>query len=100
LGDVERTSLAWCMAPQVGSLEGSGQGYQHNFSKRALWLALAVGPDVAFRFTRSLSWVLSGQAVIPLLEQSFDVASNGEQSSAYRTPAVAGMISLGLRGHL
>jgi len=100
LGDDERASLAWCAAPQLGSLTGSGQGYQNNFSRHALWFALAIGPEVAFRFTSSLSWLLSGQAVVPLLEQGFNVESDGVQNSAYRTPSVAGMISLGLRGHL
>ena len=100
LGDVDRASLAWCAAPQLGSLAGSGRGYQSNFSKRAWWFALAIGPEADFRFTRSLSWVLSGQAVIPLLEQAFDVESEGVRSSAFQTASVAGLVSLGLRGHL
>jgi len=100
LGDVEHTSLVWCAAPQIGSLAGSGHGYQHDFTKRALWLALSIGPDVAFRFTNGMSWVLSGQAVVPLLDQGFTVESGGEQRTAYQTPAVAGMVSLGLRVHL
>jgi hypothetical protein len=100
LGDTARASLSWCAAPQLGSLAGSGTGYQNNFSERALWLALAIGPEAAFRITRSFSWVLAGQGVIPLLNQGFDVQSNGVRSNAFQSPAVAGLVSLGVRGHL
>jgi len=100
LGHVDRASLAWCAAPQVGSLASDGRGYQNNFAEHSLWLALGIGPEAAFRLTHSLSWVFGAEAVIPLLEQGFDVQSNGVRSSAYRTPSVAALVSLGLRGHL
>jgi hypothetical protein len=100
LGSVDHASLAWCAAPQLGSLTGAGHGYEDNVSERALWLALAVGPEAVFRFAGSFSWVLGAEAVIPLIERGFDVQSNGMRSSAYRTPSVAGLVSLGLRGHL
>jgi len=100
LGDIDHASLSWCAAPQLGSLTGGGRGYQDNFSERALWLALAIGPEAAFRLTRSLSWLLAAQGVIPLLEQGFDVQSNGVRSNAFQTPSVAGLVSLGLRVHL
>ncbi|MEI9942131.1 MAG: hypothetical protein WDO69_33365 [Pseudomonadota bacterium] len=100
LGDGDHVGLSWCAASQLGSLAGSGDGYQDDSSKRALWFALAVGPEAAFRLTRSFSWLLTGQGVIPLLEQEFYVQSDGARSSVFRSPSVAGLVSLGLRGHL
>jgi hypothetical protein len=100
LGDIDHASLAWCAAPQLGSLAGKGRGYQNDSSERLLWVALAFGPEAAFRLSRSLSCVLTGQGVIPLLEQGFDVQRNGVRSNAFQSPSVAGLASLSLRGHL
>lgn len=99
LGNPDHISLAWCAAPQLGALAGRGSGYADNFSEHVLWLAVGLGPEAAFRLTRSFSWLFGVQAVIPLLEQGFDVQSDGVRSSAYRTPSVAALLSLGLRGH-
>ena len=100
LGNIDHASLAWCAATQLGSLAGSGRGYAADLSERALWFALATGPETTFRLSRALSWVLTGQAVIPLLEQGFDIQRDGVRSSAFQSPSVAGLVTLGLRGQL
>jgi hypothetical protein len=100
VGEAERAHLDWCLAARIGSLRGSGQSYTDSFSKRTAWLALAIGPEVVFPFTRSLSWILTGEAVLPVIRNGFDVQANGSRSLAFRPSAVGGSISLGVRGDL
>jgi hypothetical protein len=100
LGSRDGARMDWCAAPLLGSLGGKGQNYRSNFGKHAVWLAIAAGPQVVFPFSNSLSWVLAGQGVVPLLQQGFDVQSRGVRSNAYRSAAVAGVVSLGIRGTL
>jgi hypothetical protein len=100
LGEAERAHLDWCLAAMFGSLRGSGRGYEEDLSKRASWLAAAVGPDIVFPFTRSLSWILTGEVVLPIIRNGFDVRTNGSQTLAFRPSAVGGMLSLGVRGEL
>ena len=100
LGEGDRAHLDWCVAVMIGSLGGSGQGYADTFSQRSLWLSAAIGPEVVFPFARSLSWILTGQAVLPVIRNGFAVQVNGSQNLAFRPSAVAGLISLGVRGDL
>lgn len=99
-GEGDRTHLDWCLAAMIGSLGGSGRGYANTFSQRSLWLSVAVGPEVIFPFARSLSWILTGEAVLPVIRNGFAVQSNGSQNLAFRPSAVGGLISLGVRGDL
>jgi hypothetical protein len=100
LGASDRAHLDWCLAVMIGSLRGSGHGYADGASKGVAWSAMALGPDVIFPFTRSLSWILTGEAVLPLTRDGFDVQYQGSRSLAFRPSAVAGLISLGVRGDL
>jgi len=100
LGSNDGTRIDWCAAPLFGSLAGAGKTYQHNFSRRSVWLAIAAGPEVVFPFGRALAWVLGGQVVVPLIRQGFNAESNGVRSSVYRSAPVAGLVSLGVRGTL
>jgi hypothetical protein len=100
LGSSDGTRIDWCAAPLVGSLRGAGKDFQHNFSEHAVWLAIAAGPQVVFPFSRALAWVLSGQGVVPLVQQGFDAENKGVRSNVYRSTSVAGLVSLGIRGEL
>jgi len=100
LGEADGARLDWCLAAMLGSLRGSGQDYADNVSQRAAWLAVAAGPKVVFPFTRSLSWVLTGEAVLPVIRSGFDVQSHGSRSPAFRPSAVGALIFLGVRGDL
>jgi hypothetical protein len=100
LGTGNGTRIDWCAGPLLGSLAGRGQSYRSNFSERALWLAIAAGPQVVFPFSSSLAWVLGAQGVVPLVRQGFDVQTLGVRSNAYRSAAVAGLVTLGIRGTL
>ena len=100
LGQAGGAQLDWCLAAMIGSLRGSGVGYAEGFSQRAAWLAAALGPEVVFPFTHSLSWVLAGEAVLPIIRNGFEVQVNGSRSVAFRPSAVGGLISLGVRGAL
>jgi hypothetical protein len=100
MGAAESVHLDWCLAAMLGSLRGRGSDYAEGFDKRAAWVAVAVGPEVVFPFTRSLSWILTGEAVLPLVRNGFEVQSNGSRALAFRPSAVGGLISLGVRGDL
>jgi len=100
LGESDGTHLDFCLTTMLGSLRGSGRGYPEHFSKHAAWWAVAVGPNLLFPITRSLSWILTGEAVLPVIRNGFDVQYNGSKSLAFRPGAVAGLISLGVRGDL
>jgi len=100
LGQTEGAHLDWCLAAMIGSLRGTGLGYADRSSQRAAWLAVAVGPEIVLPFTRSLSWTLTGHAVLPVIRNGFDVQAKGERSLAFRPSAAGGLISLGMRGDL
>jgi hypothetical protein len=100
LGGAEGARVDWCAAPLLGSLRGSGRGYTSHQSERALWSALAVGPDAVFPFSRSLAWTLGVLGVLPLVRQGFDVENAGVRSNAFRSSAVAALFTLGVRGEL
>lgn len=92
--------LNWCLAVMLGSLRGSGRGYEDEFSKNSPWLSASVGPDVVFPITRAFSWILTGQAVLPLIRNGFDVEADGARIQAFRPSSVGGLLSLGVRGDL
>ena len=100
LGTRARAHVDWCAAPLLGSLAGTGKNFSNNASKRVPWLAVAVGPQVTFPFGGSLSWVLSGQGVLPLIRQGFNADVADSPAPVFRTAAVAGLVSLGIRGEL
>lgn|GEM_PF-1071954 len=100
LGDSNGLQLNWCLLAMLGSLHGKGRDYENVFSKSTLWLAAGVGPDVVFPITRSFSWLLTGQAVLPLIRSGFDVQANGVQHEAFRPSSVGALVSLGVRGEL
>jgi hypothetical protein len=100
LGSGNGTRIDWCAGPLLGSLAGRGQSFRSNFSERALWVAVAVGPQVVFPFSSSFAWVLGAQGLVPLVRQGFDVQTLGVRSNAYRSAAVAGLVTLGIRGTL
>jgi len=99
LGDVRGPNLAWCVAQQVGSLGGAGDRYRTSSSEHAWWLAMALGPQATFPLTPALAWVLTGNAVIPWVRQGFDTQTNGLRTTAFRSPALGGLVSLGIRGN-
>ena len=83
--------------PLLGSLAGSGRGYRDTFSKRATWLGVSLGPELVLPVVPSWAWVLSGEAIMPLVRPGFVVQTNGRASEAYRSPSIAALVSLGLR---
>lgn len=93
-------SLDWCARPLLGVLSGSGRGFRNSFSRRAPWVALAVGPRASFELGRSWAWLFESQLITPLLRPAFDVRSDGQQAEVFRSPSVAGAFSLALRGRL
>jgi hypothetical protein len=100
LGSADGARVDWCGAMQLGSLRGSGHGYENTLSERAWWAAVAVGPEIIFPFTPWLAWSLGAFGVVPLVRQEFDVELAGERSSAFRSPAVAAQLTLGVRAEL
>jgi hypothetical protein len=100
LGDARRARFDWCAGPLLGSLYGTGRGFVQTSTKRALWAAVAAGPEVLLPFTSGLAWSLAGLGVLPLARQGFDVESMGERRNVFHSSAVAAQISLGVRGEL
>jgi hypothetical protein len=100
LGDAKGAHLDWCAAPLLGSLRGTGQGYQTHYTERAWWAALAAGPEVLFPFTPKLAWLLGGLGALPLVRQGFDVQTAGHRSTPFREHSVAAVVTLGVRGEL
>jgi len=99
-GRSDDVHLDWCLAAMLGSLRGSGRGYAAGFSRSAFWLAAAVGPQVSFPFTPSLSCVLTGEAVLPLSRNGFEVEYGGAKNLAFRPGGVSLLVSLGVRAAL
>ncbi|MES1172879.1 MAG: hypothetical protein ABUL62_01030 [Myxococcales bacterium] len=99
-GDPESARIDWCAAPLLGSFAGSGKGYRETHAERSAWFALSLGPEVVFPVSRHLSWLVSAQGIAPLVSQSFTVQSGGARSNAFRSAAVGGALSLGVRGAL
>ncbi len=99
-GAPDSARLAWCAGPLYGSFAGSGKAYREIHSDRSAWFALALGPEAVLPFSRGLSWVVTAQAVTPLIAQNFVVQAAGERSTAFRTASVGGLLSLGVRGAL
>ncbi|MEO6602937.1 MAG: hypothetical protein ABIQ16_23835, partial [Polyangiaceae bacterium] len=99
-GDPESARMDWCAGPLLGSFGGRGKGYLETHSEHSAWFAISLGPEVVFPVSRSLSWVVTAQGVAPLVQQRFAVQSAGARSSAFRSAAVGGLLSLGVRGAL
>ncbi len=100
LGGAESAHVDWCAGPLLGSLWGKGVGYESSVTKRAGWSALGSGPEIVLPFTTSLAWSLSALAALPLTRSGFDVQNAGTVSNVFRSPAVAGLVSVGVRGEL
>jgi hypothetical protein len=99
-GDPGGARMDWCAAPLLGSFTGTGKHYLETHSERSAWFALSLGPEVVFPVSRYLSWLVTAQGVAPLVQQSFTVQSAGARSNAFRSAAVGGLLSLGVRGAL
>lgn len=99
-GDPNSTRLDWCAAPLLGSFAASAQGFRETYPERSTWLALSSGPEVLFPVSDALSWVVSAQGVVPLTQQRFTVQSAGVLRSAFRSAALGGLLSIGVRGAL
>lgn len=100
LGTRDGARIDWCAAPLLGSLAGTGKKFSKNATRRVPWFAVAAGPQVTFPFGSSLSWVLTGQAVLPLIRNGFDSSEAGNHAPVFRPATVAGLVSLGIRGEL
>lgn len=100
LGESGGAQLNWCLSTMLGPLRGSGHGYDDEFSKSSPWFAVGVGPEVEFPIARSFSWILTADAVLPLVRNGFDVQTGGSRSPAFRPSSVAALVSLGVRGDL
>lgn len=100
LGEGGKAQLNWCLTTMLGSLRGSGQGYDNEYSKSSAWFSVGVGPEVVFPIARSFSWILTAEAVLPLVRSGFDVQTAGSQSPAFRPSSVGALVSLGVRGDL
>lgn len=99
-GEPEGARVDWCSAPLYGSFAATARGYLDSRSDRNAWFALSFGPRVAVPLSRALSWVFTVQGVAPLTGQSYAVQSMGVRSNAFRSAAVGGLLSVGVRGTL
>lgn len=99
--------LRGCAVPRLGSLEfpvclgfeaggmrgrGSGDAITPANDWRP-WLAVVVGPTLAWRFTRRLALLVQADLVVPVVRPSFTVDGFGE---VYRAGQAAGRAGLGL----
>ncbi len=100
LGTAGGVRVDWCAAPLLGSLAGTGKNFSHTATERVPWLAVAVGPQITFPLGSSLAWVLTGEGVLPLIRQGFNSDVGNEAAPVFRPAAVAGLVSLGIRGEL
>lgn len=83
-----------CLGFEAGGMRGRGSG---DAIKPAIdwrpWLAVVLGPTLAWRFTRRLALVVQADLVVPLVRPSFAVDGFGE---VYRAGQAAGRAGLGL----
>ena len=99
-GDLEGAHLDWCAGALLGSLYGKGHGYDQTSTEHAVWSAIAAGPEILLPFTPRLAWSLAGLAALPLARNGFDVEHAGQRTNAFRSSAIAGLVTIGVRGEL
>ena len=82
-----------CALFSAGVLTGAGQDFDHDETKREVWLAAGPRADVRLRLGRDLALRLALAGLVTLVERTFTVDGYGE---AFTTPPVSATASLGL----
>lgn len=80
-----------CSGVYVGATTGDASGFSTNGQRTRLWLALPAELVLAYTPTRRLGWELSAGALWQLERSDFGIDGLG---AAYRSPVVAGLVSL------
>lgn len=80
-----------CSGAYAGAMTGDASGFTTNGRRTSLWLALPVEVALAYRPTRYFAWELSAAALSQLRRDDFGIDGLG---AAYRSPVVAGLLSL------
>lgn len=87
----ERWRTDLCSGAYVGALSGDASGFSTNGQRTRFWLALPTELVVAYNPSRHFGWELSAGALSQLRRNDFGIDGLGP---AYRSPVVAGLISL------
>jgi hypothetical protein len=86
-----RARVDLCSGTYVGAMTGDASGFSTNGQRTRLWVALPAELVLAFTPARHLGWELSAGALWQLHRSDFGIDGLGV---AYRSPVVAGLVSL------
>lgn len=78
LGAEARTTLGACAGLGIGSLHGSGHGYDHDGEASTVWVAAFGGIAAQVRLRPRWACRLALSAVVPLQSDTFAVAPDGQ----------------------
>jgi hypothetical protein len=87
------TRIALCTGAALGALHARGRSYEQSYSPTGLWLGITSGLRLELR--AGLPWLLDIAAVLPLHDQPFTVAREGDGDIAREPSSAALLMSLG-----
>jgi len=89
--------LALCLAPELGSLQGTGTGARINDTAQATWLALTLTPELGIALnSRVVLRATGGIAVTLLGAHPFVLKRYGMEQEVHRPARISGRAGLGL----
>jgi hypothetical protein len=94
------TELALVAGPLLGSLAGEGSGYDVPSKRHLLWGAATAGAELFASLAPPFAWSARLLAVVPLVNEGFSVERAGETVRAFRTPALGGLLTVGVSAAL
>lgn len=91
LGDTTRIAL--CTGAALGALHARGRSYERSYSPTGFWLGITSG--LRLEHEAGLPWLLDVAAVLPLYDQPFTVAREGDDEIAREPSNAALLVGLG-----
>lgn len=89
----QATRIALCTGAALGALHARGRSYERSYSPTGFWLGITTGLRIELR--AGLPWLLDVAAVLPLYDQPFTVAREGEGEIAREPSSAALVIGVG-----
>jgi hypothetical protein len=87
------TRIALCTGAALGALHARGRSYEQSYSPTGFWLGITSG--LRLELQAGLPWLLDIAAVLPLHDQPFTVAREGDGEIAREPSSAALLIGLG-----
>jgi hypothetical protein len=94
--DSGATELALVVGPLLGSLGGEGSGFEVPGERHLLWGAATAGGEIFAALAPPFAWSARLLVVVPLVNEGFSVERAGQTARAFHTPAVGGLLTVGV----